>query len=136
MALTDDLVRIAEAASTRGEVEAVLAAEPAGAARVYLVSLGGAERRWLVLDDQGVPVDERARVREAASIVALCEVAADIALELGGVAGEPPRLATPAYLDEVGAAAGAAFADGLRFATAAVDEFVRDVELGYLVPLR
>ena len=120
-------MRIAEVASAHGEVEAVLAAEPAGGTRVYLVSLAGTERRWLVLDHSGAPVDERARVRETASIVAMAEV-------IGELAGdEPPRLATPAYLDEAGS--GQPVADAIRAATGAVDEFVLDVERGYLLPL-
>jgi hypothetical protein len=125
--LAEDLVRIAEAASPHGAVEAVLAAEPAGGTRVYLVALGGPERRWVVLDDGGAVVDERVRVRDTASIVAMCEVVGELADD------QPPRLATPAYLDETGSGS---IADAIRSATGAVDEFVLDVERGYLVPLR
>jgi hypothetical protein len=128
MALADDLVRIAEAASAHGEVEAILAAEPAGGRRVYLVSLVGPERQWLVLDDAGAVLEERVRVRETASIVAMAEVVGELAGD------EPPRLATPEYLDQ--AASGQSVADAIRSATGAVDEFVLDVERGYLVPLR
>ena len=46
---------------------------------------------------------------------------------------EPPRLASPEYLDANG---DPSFAEGIRAATAAVDEFVADVERGYLLPLR
>jgi hypothetical protein len=174
MALTDDLERIAVAAAAHGPVAAVLAAEPAGGRRLYLVALGD-DRRWLVLDDAGQPVDRRGVVREVASIVALCELAGDIAgggdvaalraelhrlrevedadvedaEEAAGALeraiGEPPRVATPAYLDEVGAAThtlertlgdlSSPFAEALRAATGAVDEFVRDVERGYELPL-
>ena len=130
MTLADDLVRIADAAAAYGEVEAVLAAEPGGGTRVYLVSLAGPERRWAVLDDTGAPVDERARVRETASIVAMSEVVGELAGD------QPPRLATPAYLDEAGSGIGESVADAMRAATGAVDEFVLDVERGYLVPLR
>jgi hypothetical protein len=138
MALGDDLERIAAAAAAHGPVAAVLAAEPAGRRRLYLVALAEAEPRWLVLDDAGKTVTQRDEVRDAASIVAMCEVAADTGEALGVAVGEPPRLAAPAFLDEVGAAAAGNrdFVDGLRAATSAVEEFVRDVERGYVVELR
>ena len=80
MALTDDLERIAAVAAAHGEVTGVLAAEPSRGRRVYLVALGPEDaRRWIVLDDDGVPVDRRDEVRDTASIVALCELAADLA---------------------------------------------------------
>jgi hypothetical protein len=175
MALADDLERIA---AKHGDVAAVLAAEPADGVRRYLLALGpeGA-RRWLVVDDTGEPVTRREDVRDAASIVAMCEVAGDLAgggdvaglrehirklrevertqgLEeaeqaaeaLERTIGEPPRVASPAYLDAVGAATlaleqalgdlSSPFAEALRSGTGAVDEFVRDVERGYALPLR
>jgi len=80
MALSDDLERIAAAAAVHGEVTGVLAAEPAHGLRYYLVALGdGDERRWLVLDDAAQPVARRDDVRDTASIVAMCELAADVA---------------------------------------------------------
>src|SRR2546421_12459413 len=80
MALGADLERIAAVAAGHGEVVGVLAAEPARALRLYLVALGAeAERRWLVLDDHGGVVERRDDVRAAASIVAICELAADLA---------------------------------------------------------
>jgi hypothetical protein len=67
------------------------------------------------------------------------------ALELERAIGAAPRLATPSYLDRVGAATVALeralgetsspFSSAIRGATGAVEEFVRDVERGYLVPL-
>jgi hypothetical protein len=135
MALTDDLERIAAA---RDDVGAVLATEAADGLRRYLVALGGGEgRRWLVVDDAGKPVTRRDQVRDTASIAAMCELAADLAAGVGVDAGEPPRLATPAYLDGIGAAASGSreFADALRAGTNAVEEFVRDVERGYALPL-
>jgi hypothetical protein len=70
--------------------------------------------------------------------------AAALALELA--VGSPPRLASPAYLDEVGAATltleralgelSSPFSEALRAGTGAVDAFVRDVERGYLTDLR
>jgi len=178
MALADDLVRIAESAAAHGPVLAVLAAEPATTLRLYLVALGPEEaRRWVVLDDEGAIVARRDDVRDAASIVAMCELAEDLAgggdleqlrtelaqlrmveqppgiedaeeaaLALERVIGAPPRVASPAFLDEVGAATlvleralgelSSPFSEAIRGATGAVDEFVQDVERGYLVDLR
>jgi len=80
MALADELMRIADAAGEHGPVLGVLAAEPAAAARLYLVALGPDEaRRWVVLDDDGRVVARRDDVRDAASIVAMCELAEDLA---------------------------------------------------------
>ena len=178
MGLEDDLERVAALASSHGEVTAVLAAEPAEGQRRYLVAFGdGDERRWLVLDDGGMVVDRRDEVRAAASIVAMCELTADLAgggdleqlrtsltqvrmveqapgieeaesaaLALERVVGAPPRVATPAYLDEVGAATlaleralgdvSSPFSEALRAGTSVVDLFVGDVERGYVVDLR
>jgi hypothetical protein len=80
MALGDDLGRIATAAAAYGQVTAVLAAEPASGLRRYLVALGDGEtRRWLVLDDGGAVVAQRDEIRDTASIVAMCELAEDLA---------------------------------------------------------
>jgi hypothetical protein len=80
MALAEDLDRIAGTAARHGEVTGVLAAEPSRGMRRYLVALGQeAERRWVVLDDTGTPVDRRDDVRDTASIVAICELAGDLA---------------------------------------------------------
>ena len=47
---------------------------------MYLVALGPDEgRRWVVLDDAGEVVARRDDVRDAASIVAMCELAGDLA---------------------------------------------------------
>ena len=80
MALAEDLAAAAAAArrlAADGEqVAGVLAAEPAGALRSYVCALArGDERAWVVLDEGGEPVHRRERVRDAASIVALCELA-------------------------------------------------------------
>ena len=174
MALADDLTRIAAAASAHGDVTGVLAAEPARGRRFYLVSLGADEsRRWVVLDDAGDAVTRREDVRDSASIVAMCELAGDLAgggdleqlrqqlaqvrmveqppgieqaeaaaLALEHAIGAPPRVATPAYLDEVGAAtvsleralgeSSSPFSEAIKAATGAVDEFVREVERDYV----
>jgi hypothetical protein len=178
MALGEDLERIAGVAAAHGAVTGVLAAEPARGRRFYLVALGADdERRWVLLDDDGQPVDRRDEVRDAASIVAMCELAGDLAgggdleelrsrltqvrmveqpsgieeaeaaaLALERVVGSPPRVASPAYLDDVGAATialeralgevSSPFSETLRGSTGAVDQFVREVERGYLVDLR
>ena len=115
-------------------------------------------------------------VRDVASIVAMCELAEDLAgggdLEelrsqlahvriveqppgievaeeaarvLEHVIGAPPRVATPAFLDDVGVATvrleqalgevSSPFSDAIRGAAGAVDEFLREVERDYAVPL-
>ena len=177
MALGEDLERIAGAASAHGEVTGVLAAEPARGRRFYLVALGADEsRRWVVLGDDGQPIDAREDVRDTASIVAMCELAADLAgggdleqlrtqlaqvrmveqppgieeaeaaaLALERVVGAPPRVASPAYLDEVGVAAlvlerslgevVSPFSSAIRSGAGAVEQFVQEVERGYLYDL-
>ncbi len=80
MALADDLEQAAAASAPYGDVTAVLAAELTAARRTYLVALGDEDaRRWLVLDAELRPVDDHERVREAASIVVLCELAGELA---------------------------------------------------------
>jgi hypothetical protein len=177
MALAEELERIAAAAAAHGDVAGVLAAEPGRGRRRYLVALGSdAERRWLVFDDAATPVTELEDVRDTASIVAMCELTADLAgggdleelrsqlaqvrmveqppgieeaeeaaLLLERIIGSPPRMASPAYLDEVGAATlaleralgnvSSPFSEALRAGTGSVDEFVRDVERDYALSL-
>jgi hypothetical protein len=155
----------------------VLAAEPAGRGRLYLVALGEGEARgWIVLDRAGGPVTDRGLVREVASIVVMCELAEELsgggrldelrtrlaqlrmteqppgieaaeeaALGLERVIGAPPRVASTAYLDDVGAATLALeramgeidspFASALRSSTGAMDGFLADVETRYRLPL-
>jgi hypothetical protein len=178
MELTDELERIAVAAAAYGEVSAVLAAEPAGRGRLYLVALGEDEaREWLVIDAAGEPVRERVLVREVASLVVMCELAEELsgggqlddlrtrlaqlrmteqppgieaaegaALELERVLGAPPRVASTAFLDDVGTATRALeealgqiespFASALRSSSGAVDGFLAEVETRYAVSLR
>ena len=74
------------------------------------------------------------------------EEAEEAALDLERAIGAPPRLAEPAYLDKVGAAAlrleqalgpsaGSPFAEAMKQGMAAVDELVRDVETNYRATL-
>jgi hypothetical protein len=120
-----DLGQIAAAAAAHGEVTGVLAAEDVSGQRWYLIAFGEKDpREWLVLDADGRAVSERVRVLEVASLVAMCEVAA----ELAGL-GDEPRVASPAYLDTVGTAE-------LGSMTGVVDAFVSEVERGYKQPLR
>jgi hypothetical protein len=85
VALADELQRIAAAAATHAaegeELAGILAAEPSAGARVYLCAYarGDGERGWLALDGEGTPVRERRALRDAASIAALCELAAETA---------------------------------------------------------
>jgi hypothetical protein len=175
--LEDDLARTAEAAATfaaPGErVEAVLAAEPTDAGRIYLCAFGGEHgRSWLALDAEGRPVTSRAQVRDGVSIAALCEIAGDTAgggdleelrrrlvglrltenppgiaeaeeaaLTLEIVIGAPPRVATPAFLDEVGAATrrlelalgegNSPFSRAMASALEAVEALTQEVESTY-----
>lgn len=77
MALDEELGRIA----ARSGATAVLAAEAAPGERLYVCSFEEADggRTWLALDADGEPVADRRRLREAVSILALCELAEEIA---------------------------------------------------------
>ena len=85
VALGEDLSRIAAAAARYvgpGEqLAGVVAAEPGDGARVYVCAFRseGESVAWLALDETGGPVDRRTVVREAVSILALCELAEEIA---------------------------------------------------------
>ena len=178
MTLADDLERIAASASKHGPVAGVLAAEPGGGRRFYLIAFGAEEEReWVVLDDEGIAVERRDDVRDAASIVAMCELAGDLAgggdletlraqlaqlriveqppgieeaeeaaLALERAIGAPPRVATLAYLDEIGAATMALeralgeggpspFAAAMQAALGSVEAVADDVERNHKLPL-
>lgn len=139
MALADDVKRIALAAAGYAEegerVAAVLATEPVSGERVYLAAFEGEDeaQSWLALDDEGAPVSDRKLVRDAAAIAALCEIAE----ESEDVApGEGPRVASPSYLDQLGAAKQNGDVVGaLQGALPAVEELTRDVEGNYKLEL-
>jgi hypothetical protein len=130
IALEDDLRSTAEKAAAfaapNERVAAVLAAEPSEGARVYICSYeDDANRSWLVLDESGEALTGRVLVREAVTLVALCEIAE----EMAGIDVVLPRLATPAYLDRVGTPDVAA-------SLQAVDALLEDVESAYKRELR
>lgn len=131
MALSEDVSRIAAAAATHRapgqQVVAVLAVETATGERVYLSAFADAEgqQEWLALDHDGVPITSRERVREAASIAALVEVAEEAAEQVV----EGPRLASLPYLDSIGGDA------GIAAALPAVEELTRDIEQSYKLEL-
>jgi len=77
MPLAEELERIAATAGAA----AVLAAEAEPGERLYLCAFDEADggRSWLALDERGEPVAERRRVRDAVTILALCELAEEAA---------------------------------------------------------
>ena len=131
MGLSEDVSRIAALAASHADagqqVSAVLATESAAGKRVYLAAFddGAGNHEWLALAEDGGPVTNRARVREAASIAALVEVAE----EAGERASEEPRLASLAYLDSLGGDS------SLAGALPAIDELTRDIEAHYKLEL-
>jgi hypothetical protein len=179
--LQDDLERIAADAARFAaegeEVAGVLAAEPRSGGLVYLCAYrSDAGHTWLAVDEGGEPIKDRELVRQAASLVALSEVAEESAgggelddlrsrlvalrltenppgideaeeaiLALQRALGAPPRLATTAWLDEVGAATQrleqalgdsgmSPFAEAMKASSRAVEDFVTDVEANYKAP--
>jgi hypothetical protein len=89
--LEEEIVAAAEAALAHAgdgeQLEGVVPTEPGGGARVYLCAYrGGEDQSWLALDSQYRPVADRALVREAVTIAAMCELAEESAG--GGDIGE------------------------------------------------
>jgi len=84
VALEEEIAAAAEAASVHAsegeELEGVVPAEPGSGARVYLCAYrSAAEQAWLALDAEYRPVADRALIREAVSIAAMCELAEESA---------------------------------------------------------
>jgi hypothetical protein len=82
--LRDDLARVARAAAEHAgpgeELAGVVAAEPAPGERTYLCAYGlGEDRSWIVLDEAGQPVLDRAKIRRTASIAGMVELAEESA---------------------------------------------------------
>ncbi len=131
MALSEDVSRIAGVAATHAApgqtVAAVLAVESAARERLYLAAFAGADgnQEWLAFTDDGAPVRSRERVREAASIAALVEVAEEAAEQVA----DGPRLASLPYLDSIGGDS------SIAAALPAVEELTREVEKNYKLEL-
>jgi hypothetical protein len=136
--LSEDVTRIAAAAGAYAhpgeELAAVLPAEPAGGERVYLCGFEATDgaQSWLALDDQGSPLLSRKLVRDAASIAALCEIAEE---NVDGSVPAELRVASPSYLDSVGAKAQNGVAAAIQGALPAVEELAKDVESNYKLEL-
>jgi hypothetical protein len=109
------------------QVVAVLAVDSAAGERVYLCAFADDEgsQEWLALDAGGAPLTDRARVREAASIAALVEVAEEAAAQVA----EGPRVASLPYLDSIGGDS------SIAAALPAVDELTREIEQRYKLEL-
>ncbi len=138
MSLSEDVGRIAELAARYAapdeELAAVLPVEPASGERVYLCAFAQADgtQSWLALDERGSPLRNRTLIRDAASIAALVEIAEESAAISPD---DEPRLASPAYLDSLGAAVNGDVAGALQSALPAIDELTRDLELNYKLKL-
>ena len=105
MALEEELGAAAGAAlafAENGETLAgIVAAEPAAGLRVYLCAYAHDERiTWLALDRSGVPVGDRALLRDTVSIMGLCELAEESAAG-GDAAGLQARLTELRAVEEV-----------------------------------
>jgi hypothetical protein len=139
VALSDDVHRIAEKAAAHAapgeDVAAVLAVELASGERLYLCAFTGADggRSWLALDHDGAVVTSRKRVRDAASIAALVEVAEE---SVDVPPAQEPRVASLAYLDSLGAQpADGNLAGAIQGAVPVVDELAKDIESNYRLDL-
>jgi hypothetical protein len=81
--LNAELERIAalagELAAPGEELSGVLATEADDGHRVYLCAFEGNGRSWVALDRDGRPLRDRALVRSAISVAALCELAEESA---------------------------------------------------------
>lgn len=137
MALIDEVERIAAVAAGFAapgeEVSAVLPIEIANGGRIYLCAFGDGDgpQTWLALDGAGAPVTSRKRVRDAASIAALVEVAE----ESVGDPPDEPRVASLAYLDALARDSNGNLAAAIQGAVPVVDELTKDVEGNYKLEL-
>lgn len=131
MSLSEDVSRVAAIAAQHRapgqQVVAVLAVDSAAGERVYLCAFADDEgsREWLALAADGAPLADRARVREAASIAALVEVAEEAAEQVA----EGPRVASLPYLDSIGGDS------NIAAALPAVEELTREIEQHYKLEL-
>jgi hypothetical protein len=147
VSLTDELEQIAGAARLYAddgeELAAIIPAEPAQGVRVFLCAYaaGDDERSWIALRPDGQAVLDRALLRDAVSIAALCELAEDYADGVDAIE-EPPRVASPGYLDAIGTAArqleegpGSRFTEGMKQGSIAVEGLTAEVEGYYKLEL-
>jgi hypothetical protein len=131
VALSDDVSRIAGVAAHHRapgqRVVAVLVVETAIGERVYLSAFvdGDGAQEWLAFDNDGIPVTDRARVREAASIAALVEVAEEAVDKVV----EGPRVASLPYLDSIGGDS------SIAGALPAIEELAHDIAQHYKLEL-
>ena len=137
MALEDELEAIAERARAHAadgeELAAVIPAEPAEGVRVYLCAFAaGDARSWLALNADARPLTDRSLLRDAVSIAAMCELADELS---GAPDDDEPRVASPAYLDEIAAAGSPALAESLKQGTLAVEGLMAEVESTHKVEL-
>lgn len=84
MSLEQEIAAAIDAAAGHAEhgeeLTGVVPSEPGRGARVYLCAFRrGEEQTWLALDSKQRPVADRALVREAVSIAAMCELAEESA---------------------------------------------------------
>jgi hypothetical protein len=86
MTLGDELKRVAEAVAVQAAADerlvAVLPTEPHAGGRVYLCAFErdeGEARTWLAVDGDGASLRDRRAVRDAVSILAMCELAEESA---------------------------------------------------------
>jgi hypothetical protein len=135
--LNDELEAIAETARDHAadgeQLAAVIPAEPALGLRVYLCAFeAGDVRSWLALRADGQPLADRSLLRDAVSIAALCELADELS---GAPDDVEPRVASPAYLDAIAAAATPALVETLKQGTLAVEGLMAEVESTHKVEL-
>lgn len=130
------------------EVVGVVPADPGAGRRVFLCAYGGESgpERWLALDREGVPVADRAVVRDAVSIAALCELAEESAgggdlVDLRARLAELRLTENPEGIEEAEAAAAelhetlratprmasAAYLDAVGLAAAKLEQTLGDV---------
>ena len=84
MGLEEEISAAAEAGSAHAaggeQLDAVIPAEPSTGVRVYLCAFkSGDDQSWIALDSDRRPIADRALVREAVSIAAMCELAEESA---------------------------------------------------------
>lgn len=113
MAVADEIDRVAGTLEPGFEtVTGILVAEAAPGDRVYLCAFEAPDgtRSWLAVGDDGAPVADRRRLRDAVWIAALCEIAADVAFpgdleELRGRLLQVRMTEAPPGIEEAEAAA-------------------------------